>query len=665
MKKILLILIITSCSVALAQQDKKIIVPNLSKDLVIFIDSLDAIKSNKEYFSMKEFNSWWSGICSIEKEDAFSKSLEYKIKDIRSLSGLRLQANYNKNFELAIDDDENLAYTSRFYVGLEWELLRNGFLASRTKAKKSLIENEIKSIKYRREVLRSKEAYRHMIIDQTFNERIRLLLIKKLTIEKKLYQIYRFLSFEKNFSKTDVLDKLEEVYSTRNKLKNIIIYDSIDVPYKHLPFLKLDLQAINEYNNNNNSDSLVLVNRIEALNTGCYIYDNWSLRPNFRYNHYNGIDNSTRRFTSAGVSLSIPLSTGRNNKKYRESNIKYLKEKDEYRAFYKNENLRLLKDKSVLYQIRLLKALRDKKIQDVRIQSIRNRMQISPSTLSGVELLNELSVSIAAEISILEINRIIYNNLLKISTLLDGVEPSEFCLKVVEESKYERTINPRYIYIWSSFIKSVSPSSLIAYLNEADIKNVLISFNKTPNTEKYLKRLRIDDINTELLIGNNGLLDKDKDYIRAYIRRKLEYNINGIHLDIEPHAVQSWKFKKQEYYKKLLEIYTISKQECNAVNKTLGVSIPVFYSADFLREVNLICDKVFVMAYGSSNPNVIIKNMKDELEIINKDKLVIALNTPDFKNATELEIIIDILTKHTSCKTFAYHKASNFFTLIK
>lgn len=665
MRNILLILLITYSSVVLAQQEKKIIIPDLSKDLVVFIDSLDSIKSNNEYFTMKELNSWWNGTCAFESKDAFSKSLDYKTKAIKALHGLRFQANYNKNFELAIDDDENLSYTSRFYLGLEWELLRNGFLASRAKAKKSVIDNEIKNINYNREVLRSKEAYIKMKIDQTFNAKIRLLLIRKLAIEKKLHELHRFLSFEKSYSKTHVLDKLEEVYTTKNKLNNIIIHDSVEIPYKNLPFLKLDLKTIDNYSKHNNLDSLVLANRIKALNTGNYIYNNWSLRPNFRYNHYNGINNTTRRFTSAGVSLSIPLSTGRNSKKYRETNIEYLKEKDSYRAFYKDENLRLLKDKSVLYQIRLSRALRDKRIQDVRIQSIKNRMHISPSSISGVELLNELSVKVSKEISILETNRIIYNNFLKISTLLDGVEPSEFCTHIIDESKYERTIDPRYIYIWSSFIKSVSASSLIKYLNEADIKNVLLSFGKLRNSESYISKLKVDDINTELLIGYNGLLDKDEDYIRAYIRKKLEYDVNGIHLDIEPHAIQSWKFKKQEYYKKLLEIYTISKQECEAVNKTLGVSIPVFYSADFLKKINPICDKVFIMAYGSSNPNVIIKNLKEELEILDKNKLVIALNNPDFRSSTELEIVIDKITKYTSCKTFAYHKASNFFTLIK
>jgi len=661
MKKILLILIICSCSLVFSQQEKKIVLPDLSKDLIVFIDSLDLIQSREEYFSLDEFNNWWNTLYEKENGDTFVKSLEYRTKDIKSLTGLRLQAHYNKNFEAAIDDDEDLSYSSRVYVGLEWEFLRHGLLSSRKKARKFSIENEIKKIKYKRELLRYSQISGHTEIDEAFNRRIRLLLIKKLRIEEKLYDIYRFLSFEKSYSKIDVLEKLEKIYLIKNNLENIVVSDSVGISLKQFPFFKLNIAAVNKYNRNNALDSLLLTHKINALNAYSYIYDNWSLRPNIRYHYYNRVDNSTKTFASAGVSLSIPLATGRNKRKYVEYSVQDLKERESFKELNRDRVIKELKDNYRSYQARLLMKLRDKKVQEVRMNSMRNRMHISPSTISGVEFLNVLSDDIAIEMSILEINKILYNNFLQISTLLDGVHPHDFCDKVDEHPRYERTVSPRYIYIWSSFIKSMPSLKLVAHLEEADIKNVLISFNKIPKSNKYIKSLLDNNINVDLLIGNNKLLDKNENYIRAYIRDKLKQNVSGIHLDIEPHAVQSWKYRKEDYYKKLLEIYLISRQECNKVNKYLGVSIPVFYSDAFLKKANILCDKIFVMAYGSSNPNVIMKNIKQELDIIDSGKLVIALNNPDFKSATEREIIINELIKYSACENIAYHKASNFF----
>lgn len=661
MRLILTLIIIVLHNICFSQEKEQIIIPNISKELVIFIDSLDKIEQNHEALSVKELFTWWSDIISINDNDNYSNYLKYQTKDIKSVHGLRFLAYYNNNFENSIDVDEDFSYTTRIYTGLEWEILRNGFLNSINKAKKSKIDNEINEIQHNREILQKQQQLGNIIITRSFNSLKKDLLLKRLKIETKINYLYRLLSYEKYFTKENVINRLEEKYSTIDQLKNIISHDSLYSSLKDFPLLLIDIDSINYYCNNNTNDSVLLASKIKSINTSNYIFENWSLKPSFKYNYLNRTDGSVKNYSSVGISLSLPISTGNNSRKAVKYQISSLEQNNYIIQSQKNGKIQSLISNAITYNDQLLKAIREREILEIRINSIRNRINISPSTISGVEFLELLSAELKTEILILDINKNIYENILNLSIALDGRNPSLFCKIINQNSIYKRNYNQRYVYVWSDFVEKTSASKLYSYLQEADIQNVLISFNNGENSHEYLQYLNNKDINTILLIGNNSILDKDSTYIRNYLKEKIKLAIKAINLDIEPHAVEKWKNKKQEYYNKLIEIYSIAKEECDLENKTLTVSIPVFYNEDFLTRIKPLCDKVFVMAYGSSNPNVIIKNIEQELKIIGTNSLVIVLSNKDFESAIERELVIDAIINDTKCQNIGYHKAATLF----
>jgi hypothetical protein len=663
MKQIFTLIMIIIYTTCFSQEKDSIVIPDISKELVVFIDSLDNTNKNYKQLSDEDLSLWWADIIAISKSDSYSNYLKYRTKAIKSVHGLRLIAHYNNNFGNAIDEDEDFSYSSKVYTGLEWEFLRNGLLNSLNRAKKSKIENKYKEIEHNRLVLKQQEKIGNLIINKTINSIKKESLIDILVIEQKINYLYRLLSYEKHFTKQNLLNRLGEEYSTRNQLKNIITDDTIHNSSYHLPLLEINIDSIKYYQNINSNDSILLTNKIKAINTSNYIFENWSLKPVVKYNIINRVDGSTKKYTSLGISLSLPLATGRNLRKSRRYKISDLKENNYLVKSKKDEIILSYINNAITYNNQLFKAIRNRESLNIKINSIRNRIQISPSTLSGLEFLEVLSAKRKTDIAILDINKDIYENILNISIALDGINPSTFCNTIDQNSIYKRNNDQRYIYIWSKFVGNTSSEKMYSFLQEADIQNAIISFNNGENSYKYLEYLNKKNIKTTLLIGNNSILDKDSLYIRKYIKDKLQFPVNGINLDIEPHAVEKWKNRKQEYYKKLIEIYSIAREECDIENKTLGVSIPVFYSKDFLTRIKPLCDKVFIMAYETANPNVIVKNIKQELEIIGTDALVIVINNKDFKTPIERELVIDAIIKHTKCTNIGYHKAETLFHL--
>ena len=660
MKNLLSIILIGFSSILYSQETIKI--PDISKELVSYIDSLEQENAIKEKVTSLELSKLWASLTEVDQSN-YEKMLEHQVKDAKSHHGLRMKFYANRNFKDATDDDEDLSYSSRYYAGLEWELLKNGFFKSFEKRDKVKFENEIKSILSKRKILKRNAYFGDLKIEKIFNTKIKEILSRKILVEKKIHYLYRLLSFEKHITKETVLEHLDMMYTTENILRNIDSDESSKFAHKSFPYLELDENAINEHKGKNMLDSLLLENQIKSIKTSSYILDNWSLRPNIKYNYYNRASGRDITFTSVGVLLSIPISSGCNKRKAMKYELATLNDNTFNVNKAKDERLNSLINDGKRYQRILMNKVIDKNIQELRMNTVRNRMHISPSTQSGLEYLEILSNNLSTEIAIIETNKQIYKNLLDISVSLDGVDPTLISKEISVDHKFQRIQDERYVYIWSQFVKNTSMKQVCSFLKEADIQNALISFNDLENKVEYINYLNKNNINVELLIGNNSILKKDPKHIREYIKGKLVYDIKGIHLDIEPHALYDWDQNKDTYYTKLIEIYTIAKEECDKKNIKLGVSIPVFYKEEFLRQIKPLCDKVFVMAYGTSDPNKILRRIKEELEIIGPKSLVIAFNDIDFSRAIERELVIDALKKRTGCTSIGYHKASTIFNI--
>jgi len=655
--RIYLSIIILGISSALFSQES-VTIPDVSKDLVVFIDSLKVEKDVGDRVSIEELTAFWSEALSVDDSN-YSKMLLYDSKAIKSAHGLRFKAYMNKNVEETTDDEELSSYSMRAYAGLEWELLRGGLFNSICNGKKSKLENNVKQIENTKSILSRNRYNAFYLIENTFNSQIKRLLADKLIIDKKLRYMYKLLSYEKRYTSEDVIAKSEDIYSIKNKLYNLYGDEKLIISNKALPYYTIDINAINKYARNSSLDSMLLDNKIKALNTSSYIASNWSLRPNIRYNYIDRINSGDSKFVSYGLSLTVPISIGKNARKSKEYKILKYKGDNQYTINRREQRLQSLISYGIHNQESLLERIKDRKIYEVRMKSINNRNHISPTTTSGIEYLELLSKNIQNEVNILDVNKRLYFNLIEIATSLNGVNPSLFTneLNVCKESGGTN----RFIYVWSNTVKQTPASKLVMFLNESDVQNVLISFKDTPDCNKYLNTLEQQDINPCLLIGNNSILNKDSKYIRKYFRDKLKHNVKGINLDIEPHATREWKNKKQEYYKKLIEIYSIAKKECDMANKKLSVSIPFHYDINFLRKIKPLCDKVFVMAYGSSDPNVILKRIKEEVEVFGTDALVIVFNVKDFNRAIQRELVIDAIVDKTNCRNIGYHKASDLY----
>jgi hypothetical protein len=139
-------------------------------------------------------------------------------------------------------------------------------------------------------------------------------------------------------------------------------------------------------------------------------------------------------------------------------------------------------------------------------------------------------------------------------------------------------------------------------------------------------------------------------------------SVSGIHLDVEPHAMNDFDANRDKYYAMYVELLKKVKVYCNQKGFKLSVSIPVFYPENTLREIYAQADNVYIMAYEHPEAEYIVRKVKEEFSIA-PEKTVIALRAKDFKNRTECEKLITELSATLNTGRFALHDLEGFVKL--
>lgn len=655
---------------------------NISSFL-IYEEKLEKIlkEIQKEILSSREFQSGNTDdvkrIFSINNSEPLSTYAEIltKIakKDLLSHDiGLKLRAHYitniNKNF---FEEDDTLPYNWRAYLGIEWDIFKDGFLENKQKIK--ALEDEILVDRLLFPLRRNNEMYPYLrnSIIYLFNEAKKEKLKKKIEFLTKYQEILNGLYFSGIVQHEEILNLEKEIQRAKNMLEEYINYsENLPVSMKNqlsnidastLPVLIIDIEKLNKAIADPFLRDKIITCQKSSL-TYKYKSDyDLKLTPFIRY--YTGDGNNN--YFSFGVMLNLPLPV--NSDKFRQQII--AEEKYIESIYDRNVRDSIHDVMNTYYEYSykiddLIKFTFQKQELNDKIYKNLIKFDLKDPNFSIDELAKLYIQSIDTDFEILHIKQLLY---LKIAFILKYL-PEDFSifpyftqLNIEREIKTNQRTGERSIYIWSDEFNNIDNKSLFWFLKIKSIKHALISLGSKTEREKLNQFIKLagETFSIEALLGDNTLLF-NREKLIGLLNEISSYEFKGIHIDVEPYTFSDWETQKIKYlelYKDMLK--TINENPWRK-GKIFSISIPVFYSDDFLKEIFPLVDKVYVMAYGTKKTDTVARWLKKLVEI-DREKVVIAIRIKDFKFENEIEDFISALQKETGLSCFALHSLSDYF----
>jgi hypothetical protein len=432
-----------------------------------------------------------------------------------------------------------------------------------------------------------------------------------------------------------------------------------------LPVCDLNYDVLEGSFESKYKDSLNISERTVIQNKKKIIHE-ISLRPFVRYNLYeSGTGQSTYNFFSTGISFSLPIPM--NVKKKNElSEIQALKLKSE------NETQQISR-----------KSHFDKLIFTYQDQLIRY--------LDNVRTLKELTEKYRLQRTALKTDSLLFNPFDGLKTLDDIYQQKLHMLLIHQElymlaaSIYRMTAFTRFsdifkpldirnytgeteepdlaVYIWSSTFKNFSLSFIEEYLISNNIKTAMVSVGSdkaiSEKATKSIIRMHKLGLKTQLLIGDNKLLDKDMyKYLQQKVPDNLKNIILGIHLDVEPQTFDDWTSRKYIYTEKYIKMLKGARQYCDSTRLELSISIPLHFPDEYINQIVALSDKVYLMAYENTDLDFIKRKSAEEFAA-DSDKMVLAFRFKDFKTKIDMYNFIEDSKNKFKINRFALHDFSS------
>lgn len=589
-------------------------------------------------------------------------------KYLKSDWGLRASGGFINNFSDGFEE-AGFFYKSNYNVGLDWNLLKEGLLDHDLSARQAHYRNLIAEYQYKTEDAVSLN-YLLDYLNQKFEKDIGV----------KNTFILQFLTEYENLAKDLYLGRYilwEDFLGISNQKKELAleIVNSESIghqalrPYTssdNLPVLTLVETALfSAFKSRNEADSILRINEDETRVKYSYWRD-VTLRPFLRYNYYSYSDRQpTRDFLSGGVAFSVPLPLRRRTRESLQSASNNELKAELNQNF--QSDLITLNDLVNLYHSSAssyLKQLNSCYIIEEQLRKEEIKKSLSDPEFSPLKTLNLIKEWLEKDVAMVENKRDLYVLIVRIANLAN-ISPEAFTtpMEISFEKFTPQTSKEKSIYVWSSSLRKWPVATLISEIAADKYSDVLLSIDMNDTLRLHalelINGLKEKEIKVELMIANNSLLFEEN---KQRLTEALKFNLNvpgisGIHLDIEPHTQKAWKEQKESLMENYQQLIINTFELTHAENKTLSISIPLFYEMKFLKPVKEYLDQVFIMAYEHPDVEFITRKIKEEVSEF-EDKIVLALRVKDFRDMEEMELFMEQLKKSTGINRFAVHDYS-------
>lgn len=603
--------------------------------------------------------------------EAYKNDVAARIKSQKGDIGVDFRADYNENFKPGFSGDEDIFYKRRFYFGIEWDVIKGGFLESRAKA--GQLENEYYLKEVDAKKLADAENYRYIFnyINYIFNkEKVDVLKERSQLIEQQLKfttELYhlRYVGWE---SVLKVRAKLEDLNQQIGQLENFnkhipnsIPEELLDGKYtaKSLPLVDIDLEKLMQiYHNNETTDTIAAI-KLAMFSGGMKWWQDISLKPYLRYNLYIDELNQSRRFGAGGISLSVPLRF-----KNKESLI------DAQKAIYQAEGMSedQAGDNELVnhyadfaFKLKQIKDFYYKKLfadELIRKELVKKDYQdIGFNPIFTLGLIDDKK-NIEAEI--IDIKKRLYIQLVQMAFYLDEKSPLAF-VEILDPSDFtSRYSTGVQAFIDKATLNSMENIELVNYLWKNEFRDIILevdSWSLNAKTIELIDKATRDHIyfSLDMAIPDGQNYPNVNSDLQNIVSLDNKY-INGLHysLELNNSSNDEREIMEVEFADWVDGIDLSQKPE----NIRLSISIADNLPMNVLNKVYSKFDLVFVPSDGKPNRAQLEEKLLQEFSL-GKDKLTVVLDANNFADRLHIENYMANLNQETGVENFAFANIKN------
>ena len=602
---------------------------------------------------------------------AYQDAINEQIKAQKGDFGINVKGDFTENFTPGLSVDEDLTFKRRFYLGLEWDIIKGGLFDASLKVDQLKMEAILKE--YEMLELSDKDNYRYLFnyINYIFNrqkieilEERQTLVGKQLKYTKELYHL-RYVGWEEVLKyKSKVEDIYHQIYQYKNFNKHIVtnIPDTLlaqNINTNDLPLFDVNLDSLMKIYYKHHSEDTVTQIKLAIYKNSIKWWRDISLKPFVRYNMYINEFNAFRNYGSAGVGLSIPLRFHNKNKLIRAQEVLYQSEENKGLEAGDNELVNIYSEFS--FKLKQIKDFHYKKIiNDELIRKELVKKEYHDPAFNPVFTLGLIDDKKAIEGEILDLKKRMYINLVRLAFYLDDRTPTDF-ITVLSPSdfsgRYEGSVK---IFVNAQDIKSHGAIGVVNYLWKNEFTDVLVE-NETSvlgdELELMIEKSKLANISYSIvrnISSDDTLIDIATNIAQVEAWNRDE--IIGLHFELTDYLPNDTINELSE--REISDWVSSAKSAINNSVLRLSIGVPPGLSLNLLNELFNAFDLVFVHDSGLPNLNRVSTSYAAEMNL-SKDKFVLSLKGVEFADRIHLENYLASLYENIGLHNFSFTSFSD------
>lgn len=589
--------------------------------------------------------------------------LREKKRQTEKITGLELRGAYRTDDLSGSGDDDGDLERGTANLEVSWDILKHGFLHNSRRA--DALEVEAHMADLENDLKRLVDSYkcRRYHIKKEFSEMLIQLLHLKQDFIQPVYDVERRAYFKQWSFWDDYLVSEEDLLLTRHTLDGMLAdpyFDGAPDGREFPPIIDINLAGLLEAIRQDDSYSALFSIEKEWLKAEQESVIHDSLRIYLRQEYGINGSNQDEQDLIAGLRFRVPLHT-------RQSELLdlQLRQVERKKSALLHDRLNQTRIRHTELQEQLRRTVR----QYYRTMRAQERVK---RTLYMVDqgddklitaAITRMRTSIEAHLELARAMEELYRRINEMfltaripfhSTL---VQPVSFL-----SDRQRARIGNRSIYVWSKAFNRITNDDLRIFLQAKNISTVVLSDGKKTDRDKqarFIEQSNIDGIKIELITGDNSWIF-ERNHDRAVEKSLLVAEKTGhLHLDIEPQTLPDYQTNREQYI--ALYINLITKIKKSLLDRKLHLAVPFHWPRDAYRQLGTEADTLYIMAYGTTEPEVLLRRIRPILETVPNQKIVVVLRINDFDDEWAMEKMIEAIANKTSVIHFGIHDLGRFF----
>ncbi|MDA3906163.1 MAG: hypothetical protein PF484_08830 [Bacteroidales bacterium] len=640
----------------------------IAKDVSqIFADAVKFTSLNDVYGDTLYLDALFTNnYTSNDVAEAYRNDVNARIRSQRGDLGLDFYADYAENFTPGWSYDEQITYKRRVYFGVEWNVIKGGFLASRAKIDQLKYDFDLKSIDAEKQA--SAENYRYVFnyINYIFNkQKIDVLKERYGLVEQQLKyttELYhlRYIGWERVLK---VRAKLEDLDQQIGQLADFNQHIPNNIPdtllsnkysAENLPLVDVDLDKLMQiYHNNETTDNIAAI-KLAMYAGGMKWWQDISLKPYLRYNTYFDEFSDKLQYGSGGVSLRVPLRFKNKRNLVRAQDRIY--QAEGMSEFQAGDNELVNHYAEFAFKLKQIKEFYYKKLNaDELIRKELVKKDFEDIGFNPIFTLGLIDEKKNIEAEIIDIKKLLYIQLTKMAFYLDQRSPMSFVEILNPLDFTSRYTTGVQVFVDEESFERMENHELVNYLWKNEFRDVIIeidSWSLSPKIIDAIEKASQDHIyfSLSMKIPDGQTYPNVNSDLQEISKINNKY-LNGLHykLYLEQDPFLAREVKEVNFSDWVDDIDISLKPDDIRLSVTITDDLPM----NILNRVYNKFDLVFVPSDGTPNREKLENKLIQELSIA-KNKLTVVLDANDFADRLHLENYMENINKETGVENFAF-----------